>query len=76
MPTLIWQVGNSFSRHLLNLCSYRKNARWRFIGVDTGPYRDNTLRPFARRLASTLRPFLVDILLRKPWTLLRWRFFG
>ena len=47
-----------------------------FLLGDITAYRDRTLRPFARRRASTLRPLLVDIRLRKPWTLLRWRFLG
>ena len=34
------------------------------------------LRPFARRRAMTLRPFLVAMRFRKPWTRLRWRFLG
>jgi hypothetical protein len=32
--------------------------------------------PFALRRARTLRPLAVLILLRKPCTLLRWRFLG
>jgi len=32
--------------------------------------------PFALRRARTLRPFLSDILLRKPCSILLWRFFG
>ena len=43
--------------------------------VATG-YADNTLRPFWRRRANTLRPLLVLIRARKPWTRARWRFFG
>ena len=41
--------------------------------------RDQTvrlLRPFARRALMTLRPFLVLMRVRKPWTSLRWRFLG
>ena len=34
------------------------------------------LRPLARRRAMTLRPFLVAMRFRKPWTRLRWRFLG
>ena len=36
----------------------------------------NFLRPFARRLASTLRPLALCIRLRKPWTDLRRRVCG
>lgn len=39
-------------------------------------YAAKDLRPFWRRLLSTRRPFLVLILLRKPCTFLRVRFFG
>ena len=43
-------------------------------------YRSSeTLRrflPFVRRRFSTIRPFFVDILTRKPWVLLRRRVFG
>ena len=34
------------------------------------------LRPLARRALMTLRPFLVLMRVRKPWTSLRWRFLG
>jgi hypothetical protein len=39
-------------------------------------YAESFALPFARRLDSTLRPLLVAILLRKPCTFERWRFFG
>jgi hypothetical protein len=39
-------------------------------------YADNTFLPFWRRRANTLRPLLVLMRLRKPWTRARWRFFG
>ena len=34
------------------------------------------LRPAARRRASTARPFLVSMRLRKPCVFARWRLFG
>ena len=37
---------------------------------------DSFALPFARRLASTLRPLAVDILFRKPCSMERWRFLG
>ena len=39
-------------------------------------YADRILRPLARLLASTLRPFFVLILALKPWTLLLCLFLG
>src|SRR5690242_1958837 len=39
-------------------------------------YADNTFLPLARRLANTLRPFLVAMRARKPCTFLRLRTFG
>ena len=37
---------------------------------------ERRLRPFARRRASTARPFFVLMRTRKPCVLFRWRLFG
>lgn len=39
-------------------------------------YADKRARPLARRLARTLRPFLVAIRARKPWERLRFKLLG
>ena len=46
------------------------------VSTRTAVYALISFLPLARRRFSTLRPFLVDILLRKPWTLLLFLFLG
>ena len=54
----------------------RKITKKKTTDVAQWTYADKTLRPFLRRRAKTLRPFLVAMRARKPCTLLCLRLDG